>query len=91
MDLCFFKPSVFSAREFMKAIKGRMMIKGDRERFVHLAESNFGFVFGPTCLTCDVSHHIWLAIQTEYKCFQHQLGFLSCTEPLWAPPGACGT
>lgn len=63
MDLEFFKPHVFSAMEFMRAVKGRMMIKGDGEGFVHLAESNLGFVFGPVCLTCDVSRHIWLAFR----------------------------
>lgn len=47
----------------MRAIKGRMMIKGDREGFAHLAENNLGFVFGPICLTCDVSCHIWLAFR----------------------------
>lgn len=59
----FFKPRVFSAREFMRAIKGRMMIKGDREGFAHLAESSLGFVSGPIGLTCDVSRHIWLAFR----------------------------
>lgn len=45
MDLGFFKPRVLSAREFMRAIKGRMMIRGDRKGFAHLAESNLGFGF----------------------------------------------
>lgn len=41
----FFKPCVLSAREFVRAIKGRMMIRGDRKGFAHLAESNLDFGF----------------------------------------------
>lgn len=91
MDLGFFKPRVFSTREFMRAIKGRMMIKGHREGFAHLAERNLGFVFGPIRLTCDVSRHIWLAFRRNANASQHQLGLLQWAEPLRAPPGACGT
>lgn len=36
---------MLSAREFMRAIKGRTMIRGDRKGFAHLAESNLGFGF----------------------------------------------
>lgn len=45
MDLGFLKPHVLSARQFVRAIKGRMMMRGARKGFAHLAERNLGFGF----------------------------------------------